>query len=252
MPLGQLPRCCPLEHRRALGRAIPVGRAGPRGSGEAQAPGEGMAAEALALGLLPGPKQPQTDFLVSCRFPPVLHRRLCPYDSHHLPHGRCLDACRRACWLRSHRMCCPWYCRQVLSLRRLRRAGFQAGAPRVLPGQLDAGKTLPNQVQARAKEEWADAMSAAAAAAEHARRAQDASDAAERYARSSTSAAAPVSPAHVMLPGPLMAAILAGRLQALRILEQPNHYCSVRACVQQQICKQQHCQALCCNSRGSC
>lgn len=76
----------------------------------------------------------------------------------------------------------------------------------MLPGQLDAGKTLPNQVQAMAKEEWADAMSAAAAAAEHARRAQDASNAAERYARGSTSAAAPVSHAHATLPGPLMAA----------------------------------------------
>ena len=73
-------------------------------------------------------------------------------------------------------------------------AGFQTGAPKVLPGQLDAGKTLPNQVQALAKEEWADAMSAAAAAAQHAKRAQDASDAAERYARNSTSSApAPVS-----------------------------------------------------------
>ena len=68
-------------------------------------------------------------------------------------------------------------------------AGFQTGAPKVLPGQLDAGKTLPNQVQAMAKEEWADAMSAAAAAAQHARRAQDASDAAERYARNSNSSA---------------------------------------------------------------
>lgn len=68
-------------------------------------------------------------------------------------------------------------------------AGFQTGAPKVLPGQLDAGKTLPNQVQAMAKEEWADAMSAAAAAAQHAKRAQDASDAAERYARNSNSSA---------------------------------------------------------------
>ena len=73
-------------------------------------------------------------------------------------------------------------------------AAFQTGAPKVLPSQLDAGKTLPNQVQAKAKEEWADAMSAAAAAAEHARRAQDASDAAERYARGSNSSAARVSP----------------------------------------------------------
>ena len=73
-------------------------------------------------------------------------------------------------------------------------AGFQTGAPKVLPGQLDAGKTLPNQVQAMAKEEWADAMSAAAAAAQHARRAQDASNAAERFARNSnSSASAPVS-----------------------------------------------------------
>lgn len=64
----------------------------------------------------------------------------------------------------------------------------------MLPGQLDTGKTLPNQVQAAAKEEWADAMSAAAAAAEHARRAQDASNAAERYARGSASSApGPVS-----------------------------------------------------------
>ena len=74
------------------------------------------------------------------------------------------------------------------------RAGFQTGAPKVLPGQLETGKTLPNQVQAKAKEEWADAMSAAAAAAEHARRAQDASDAAERYARGSNSSSAPVNP----------------------------------------------------------
>ena len=77
------------------------------------------------------------------------------------------------------------------------RAGFQTGAPKVLPGQLEIGKTLPNQVQAKAKEEWADAMSAAAAAAQHARRAQDASDAAERYARGSNSSAAPVPPVHV-------------------------------------------------------
>ena len=69
-------------------------------------------------------------------------------------------------------------------------AGFQTGAPKVLPGQLDTGKALPNQVQALAKEEWADAMSAAKAAAQHAQRAQDASDAAERYARSSNSSAA--------------------------------------------------------------
>ena len=48
-----------------------------------------------------------------------------------------------------------------------------------------------------AKEEWADAMSAAAAAAEHARRAQDASNAAERYARGSNSSAGTVSPGHV-------------------------------------------------------
>ncbi|CAL5229714.1 g13088 [Coccomyxa viridis] len=73
-------------------------------------------------------------------------------------------------------------------------SGFQTGAPKVLPGQLETGKTLPNQVQAKAKEEWADAMSAAAAAAEHARRAQDASDAAERYARGSNSSAAPMKP----------------------------------------------------------
>ena len=64
----------------------------------------------------------------------------------------------------------------------------------MLPSQLDAGKALPNQVQGMAKEEWADAMSAAAAAAEHARRAQDASNAAERYARGSNSSAGTVSP----------------------------------------------------------
>lgn len=62
------------------------------------------------------------------------------------------------------------------------------GAPRMLPGALATGKTLPDQVQAKAKEEWADAMSAAAAAAEHARRAQEASDAAGRYARAGSSA----------------------------------------------------------------
>jgi hypothetical protein len=63
----------------------------------------------------------------------------------------------------------------------------------VLPSQLDTGRTLPGQVQAAAKEEWADAMSAAAAAAEHARRAQDASAAAERFARSSAPSAAVVN-----------------------------------------------------------
>lgn len=57
------------------------------------------------------------------------------------------------------------------------------GAPRVLPGSLAAGKALPTDVQALAKEEWADAMAAAQAAAEHARRAQEASNAAERFAR---------------------------------------------------------------------
>ena len=85
-------------------------------------------------------------------------------------------------------------------------AGFQTGAPKVLPGQLDAGKTLPNQVQAMAKEEWADAMSAAAAAAQHARRAQDASDAAERFARNSNSSA-PAAVSRKSVPG------LSGRCQ---------------------------------------
>ena len=53
----------------------------------------------------------------------------------------------------------------------------------MLPGSLAAGKALPTDVQALAKEEWADAMAAATAAADHARRAQEASNAAERFAQ---------------------------------------------------------------------
>jgi hypothetical protein len=63
----------------------------------------------------------------------------------------------------------------------------------MLPGALAAGKTLPDQVQAKAREEWVDAMSAAAAAAEHARRAQEASDAAGRFARGESAASLQVS-----------------------------------------------------------
>ncbi|CAK0784450.1 hypothetical protein CVIRNUC_007654 [Coccomyxa viridis] len=99
-----------------------------------------------------------------------------------------------------------------------RYGGFQTGAPKVLPGQLDAGKTLPNQVQAMAKEEWADAMSAAAAAAQHAKRAQDASDAAERYARNSNSSAPAVGGGGgeaASAPGPSAAADEATDLPSL-------------------------------------
>ena len=64
---GQLPRCCPLERPRALGRAGLVGRTEPLlGIGEAQAPGEGTAvAEALAWEPLQDLQQPQTDSLVT-------------------------------------------------------------------------------------------------------------------------------------------------------------------------------------------
>lgn len=59
------------------------------------------------------------------------------------------------------------------------------GAPRVAPpaAALSAGKVLPGEVQAAAREEWADAMAAARSAAAHAQAAQAASEAAERFAR---------------------------------------------------------------------
>lgn len=72
----------------------------------------------------------------------------------------------------------------------------------MLPGIVAAGKALPGDVQAAAKEEWADAMAAATAAAEHARRAQEASDAAERFARGGQRVAPPGADGASEAPAP--------------------------------------------------
>ncbi|EIE21511.1 DUF292-domain-containing protein [Coccomyxa subellipsoidea C-169] len=94
------------------------------------------------------------------------------------------------------------------------------GAPRVLPGSLAAGKALPTDVQALAKEEWADAMAAAQAAAEHARRAQEASNAAERFARAGAppqANGAPAAPHSEAFPKPAPAGTLDSAVNDLNL-----------------------------------